>query len=77
MNELDGQVVIFWSSGSCRSYWLSWAKPAKRLFLIENPEDYHQIDLLRPIGRFFHRQPNLLMISRKLNENIKNHAQTK
>ena len=74
MNELDGQVVIFGHQGHAEATGLVGQTDEKAI-LIENPEDYHQIDLLRPLVVFAQTTKSVDDF-KKLNENIKNHAQT-
>ena len=74
MNELDGQVVIFGHQGHAEVTGLVGQTDEKAI-LIENPEDYHQIDLLRPVV-VFSQTTKSVDDFKKLNENIKNHAQT-
>ena len=74
MNELDGQVVIFGHQGHAEVTGLVGQTDEKAI-LIENPEDYHQIDLLRPLV-VFSQTTKSVDDFKKLNENIKNHAQT-
>ena len=74
MNELDGQVVIFGHQGHAEVTGLVGQTDEKTI-LIENPEDYQQIDLLRPLV-VFSQTTKSVDDFKKLNENIKNHAQT-
>ena len=74
MNELDGQVVIFGHQGHAEVTGLVGQTDEKAI-LIENPEDYHQIDLLRPLV-VFSQTTKSVDDFKKLTENIKNHAQT-
>ena len=74
MNELDGQVVIFGHQGHAEVTGLVGQTDEKAI-LIENPEDYQQIDLLRPLV-VFSQTTKSVDDFKKLNENIKNHAQT-
>ena len=73
MNELDGQVVIFGHQGHAEVTGLIGQTDEKAI-LIENPEDYQQIDLLRPLV-VFSQTTKSVDDFKKLNENIKNHAQ--
>lgn len=74
MNELDGQVVIFGHQGHAEVSGLVGQTDEKAI-LIENPDDYQQIDLLRPLVVFSQTTKSVDDFKR-LNENIKNHAQT-
>ena len=74
MNESDGQVVIFGHRGHAEVTGLV-GQTEEKAILIENPEDYHQIDLLRPLV-VFSQTTKSVDDFKKLNENIKNHAQT-
>jgi len=74
MNESDGQVVIFGHQGHAEVTGLVGQTDEKAI-LIENPEDYHQIDLLRPLV-VFSQTTKSVDDFKKLTENIKNHAQT-
>lgn len=74
MNESDGQVVIFGHRGHAEVTGLVGQTDEKSI-LIENPEDYHEIDLLRPLV-VFSQTTKSVDDFRKLAENIKNHAQT-
>ncbi len=74
VNELDGQVVIFGHQGHAEVTGLVGQTDEKAI-LIENPEDYHQIDLLRPLV-VFSQTTKSVDDFKKLTENIKNHAQT-
>ena len=74
MNELDGQVVVFGHRGHAEVTGLVGQTDGKAI-LIENPEDYHQIDLLRPLV-VFSQTTKSVDDFKKLNENIKNHTLT-
>ncbi len=74
MNESDGQVVIFGHRGHAEVTGLVGQTDEKAI-LIENPEDYHEIDLSRPLV-VFSQTTKSVDDFKKLTENIKNHAQT-
>ena len=74
MNESDGQVVIFGHQGHAEVTGLVGQTDEKAI-LIENPEDYHDIDLSRPLV-VFSQTTKSVDDFKKLTENIKNHSQT-
>jgi len=74
MNESGGQVVIFGHQGHAEVTGLVGQTDEKAI-LIENPEDYHEIDLSRPLV-VFSQTTKSVDDFKKLTENIKNHAQT-
>lgn len=74
MNESGGQVVIFGHQGHAEVTGLV-GQTGENAILIENPEDYHDIDLSRPLV-VFSQTTKSVDDFKKLTENIKNHAQT-
>ena len=74
MNELDGQVVIFGHQGHAEVNGLI-GQTDNQAIIIDNPEDYHNIDLNRPMVVFSQTTKSVDDLKR-LTENIKNHAQT-
>ena len=74
MNELDGQVVIFGHRGHAEVNGLI-GQTDDQAIIIDNPDDYHNIDLTRPMVVFSQTTKSVDDLKR-LTENIKNHAQT-
>ena len=74
MNELDGQVVIFGHQGHAEVNGLI-GQTDNQAIIIDNPDDYHNIDLTRPMVVFSQTTKSVDDLKR-LTENIKNHAQT-
>ena len=74
MNELDGQVVIFGHQGHAEVNGLI-GQTDDQAIIIENPDDYRNIDLTRPVVVFSQTTKSVDDLKR-LTENIKNHAQT-
>ena len=74
MNELDGQVVIFGHRGHAEVNGLI-GQTDDQAIIIENPDDYRNIDLTRPVVVFSQTTKSVDDLKR-LTENIKNHAQT-
>lgn len=74
MNELDGQVVIFGHQGHAEVTGLV-GQTDNQAIIVDNPEDYHPIDLSRPLV-VFSQTTKSVDDFKKLTENIKNYAQT-
>ena len=74
MNELDGQVVIFGHRGHAEVNGLI-GQTDDQAIIIDNPDDYHNIDLTRPMVVFSQTTKSVDDLKR-LTENIKDHAQT-
>ena len=72
MNELDGQVVIFGHQGHAEVTGLV-GQTNDQAIIIDNPEDYQNIDLSRPLV-VFSQTTKSVDDFRKLTENIKNHG---
>jgi len=72
MNELDGQVVIFGHRGHAEVTGLA-GQTNDQSIIIDNPEDYQNIDLSRPLV-VFSQTTKSVDDFRKLTENIKNHG---
>ena len=72
MNELDGQVVIFGHLGHAEVSGLV-GQTNDQAIIIDNPEDYQNIDLSRPLV-IFSQTTKSVDDFRKLTENIKNHG---
>lgn len=74
MSELDGQVVIFGHQGHAEVTGLI-GQTANQAIVIDNSEDYQNIDFERPLV-VFSQTTKSVGDFKKLTENIKNHAQT-
>jgi len=74
MQNENGQVVIFGHQGHAEVRGLV-GQTDERAILIENPEDYNHIDLLRPMV-VFSQTTKSVDDFKKLTENIKNHSQS-
>lgn len=74
MTELGGQVVIFGHQGHAEVTGLV-GQTDNQAVIIDNPEDYLDIDLSRPLIVFSQTTKSVVDF-KKLTERIKNHAQT-
>ena len=73
MNEVDGQVVIFGHQGHAEVTGLV-GQTDDQAVVIDNPEDYHNIDLSRPLV-VFSQTTKSIDDFKQLTENIKSNVQ--
>jgi 4-hydroxy-3-methylbut-2-enyl diphosphate reductase len=75
MREENGQVVIFGHHGHAEVNGLV-GQSDNQAIVVDNPDDYHTIDLSRPVV-VFSQTTKAVADFRRLTENIKNHSLSK